>query len=117
MKRLVASVIACAPFAARAEVLDKEPSLAFLLLAALSACVIAYSAARRLKGKLALLGLLPVLFFFPVLLEQLDPVMRQALLNEGGWAAAGFMDTLLRCEVKSEVGYGNKTAVQPGVQS
>ena len=33
------------------------------------------------------------------------------------WAAAGFMDTLLRCEVKSEVGYGDKTAIQPGVQS
>ena len=84
MKRLAAAIIACAPFAARAEVMDKEPSLAFLLLAALSACAIAYSAARRLQGKLALLGLLPVLFFFPVLLEQLDPVMRQALLTEGG---------------------------------
>ena len=33
------------------------------------------------------------------------------------WAAAGFMDTLLRCEMKSEVRYGNKTAVQPGVQA
>lgn len=64
--------------------MDKQPSLTFLLLAALSACAIAYSAARRLQGKLALLGLLPVLFFFPVLLEQLDPLMRQALLTEGG---------------------------------
>src|SRR5690606_40708674 len=43
-----------------------------------------YSVARRLQGKLALFGLLPVLFFLPVLLEQLDPVMRQALLTEGG---------------------------------
>ncbi|MDE2000264.1 MAG: hypothetical protein KGI52_15200 [Burkholderiales bacterium] len=31
------------------------------------------------------------------------------------WAAAGFVDTLLRCEVKPEVGYGNETAIQPGV--
>jgi hypothetical protein len=33
------------------------------------------------------------------------------------WAAAGFKDTLLRCEVKPEVGYGNETAIQPGVQA
>lgn len=33
------------------------------------------------------------------------------------WAAASFMDTLLRCEVKSEVGYGDQKAIQPGVQS
>jgi len=29
------------------------------------------------------------------------------------WAAAGFMDTLLRCEVKSVVAYGHMTAIQP----
>ena len=58
--------------------------MAFLLIAALSASAISYSVARRLQGKLALFGLLPVLFFLPVLLEQLDPVMRQALLTEGG---------------------------------
>ena len=34
-----------------------------------------------------------------------------------GWAAAGFEDTLLRWNLKLEVGYGNETAVQPGVQA
>lgn len=33
------------------------------------------------------------------------------------WAAAGFKDTLLRWKLKPEVGYGNETAVQPGVQA
>lgn len=33
------------------------------------------------------------------------------------WAAAGFKDTLLRWKVKPESGYGNKTAIQPGVQA
>lgn len=33
------------------------------------------------------------------------------------WAAAGFMDTLLRWKVKPESGYGNKAAIQPGVQA
>ena len=84
MKRFAAVIIACAPLAARAEVMDKAPSLAFLLVAALSGSVISYSVARHLQGKLALLGLLPVLLFVPELLEQLDPVMRQALLTEGG---------------------------------
>lgn len=33
------------------------------------------------------------------------------------WAAAGFEDTLLRWNPKPEVGHGNETAVQPGVQA
>ena len=33
------------------------------------------------------------------------------------WAAAGLKDTLLRCEVKPEVVYGNEKAVQPRVQA
>ncbi len=40
-----------------------------------------------------------------------------AVTVEALWAAAGFMDTLLRCEVRSEVSHGNKTAIQPGIQS
>ncbi|MDM0118127.1 extracellular solute-binding protein [Variovorax sp. J22R133] len=34
-----------------------------------------------------------------------------------GWAAAGFKDTLLRCEMKPEVVYGNEKAIQPRVQA
>ena len=33
------------------------------------------------------------------------------------WAAAGFKDTLLRCEMKSEVFNGNQKEVQPIVQA
>jgi len=33
------------------------------------------------------------------------------------WAAAGFIDTLLRWKMKLEVGHGNKKAIQPGVQA
>ena len=33
------------------------------------------------------------------------------------WAAAGFIDTLLRCEMKSEVFDGNETEIQPRVQA
>ena len=33
------------------------------------------------------------------------------------WAAAGFKDTLLRWNLEPEVGHGNETAVQPGVQA
>jgi hypothetical protein len=32
------------------------------------------------------------------------------------WAAAGFEDTLLRWNLKLEVGHGNETAIQSGVQ-
>ena len=39
------------------------------------------------------------------------------LLNSVDWAAAGLKDTLLRCEVKPEVVYGNEKAVQPRVQA
>jgi hypothetical protein len=34
-----------------------------------------------------------------------------------GWAAAGFKDTLLRCEMKPEVVHGNEKAIQPRVQA
>jgi hypothetical protein len=84
MKRLVAAIAAGAPLAASAEVLDKQPSTAFLLAAAAAASFLAYTAARRIPGRLALLGLLPVVVFLPVLFEQLDPIMRPALLAEGG---------------------------------
>ena len=36
--------------------------------------------------------------------------------KQDDWAAAGLKDTLLRCEVKPEVVYGNEKAVQPRVQ-
>lgn len=51
--------------------------------------------------------------------QAIELALKAFLLKRGVslWAAAGFMDTLLRCEMKSEVGYGNKTAVQPGVQA
>jgi hypothetical protein len=84
MKRLLIAIAASAPLAASAEVLDKQPSIAFLLAAAASASFISYSAARRTSGKLALLGLLPVLLFVPALSEQLDPIMRAALASDGG---------------------------------
>lgn len=84
MKRLLTAIAAGAPLAASAEVLDKQPSIAFLLAAAAAASFISYSTARRTAGKLALLGLLPVLLFFPTLSEQLDPIMRAALVSEGG---------------------------------
>lgn len=37
--------------------------------------------------------------------------------SSADWAAAGFEDTLLRWNLKPEVGYGNETAIQPGVQA
>jgi polysaccharide biosynthesis transport protein len=41
--------------------------------------------------------------------------------NESGadvkWAAAGFIDTLLRWKMKLEVVHGNEKAIQPGVQA
>lgn len=33
------------------------------------------------------------------------------------WAAAGFVDILLRCPMKLEVGHGYEKAVRPGVQA
>jgi hypothetical protein len=33
------------------------------------------------------------------------------------WAAAGFMDILLRWKMKLEVVHGNEKAIQPGVQA
>ena len=33
------------------------------------------------------------------------------------WATAGFIDTLLRCEMKLEVFYGYEKEIQPGVQA
>ena len=33
------------------------------------------------------------------------------------WAAAGFKGTLLRCEMKLEIFYGNEKEIQPGVQA
>jgi hypothetical protein len=33
------------------------------------------------------------------------------------WAAAGFIDTLLRSEMKLEVVYGYEKEIQPGVQA
>ena len=36
-------------------------------------------------------------------------------INGKVWVAAGFKDTLLRCQ-KSEVVYGYKAAIQPGIQ-
>ena len=36
---------------------------------------------------------------------------------EAHWAAAGFKDTLLRCEMKPEVVHGNEKAIQPRVQA
>jgi hypothetical protein len=44
----------------------------------------------------------------------IDPSFEQYLVV---WAAAGLKDTLLRCEVKPEVVYGNEKAVQPRVQA
>ncbi len=85
MRRLFAAIAASTPLAASAEVLDKQPSIAFLLVAAAAASFISYSAARRTAGKLAFLGLLPALLFLPALSEQLDPIMRAALASEGCW--------------------------------
>jgi hypothetical protein len=45
-------------------------------------------------------------------------LIKQLLLNGAlPWAAAGFMDTLLRWKMKPEVVYGNEKAIQPGVQA
>jgi len=33
------------------------------------------------------------------------------------WAAAGFKDTLLRCQMKREVANGDEKKIQPGVQA
>ena len=84
MKRLLAAVVAGTPIAASAEVLDKQPSIPFHLLAAAAASLISYTVARRAPGKLATFGLLPILVFLPALSEQLDPIIRSAVLSEGG---------------------------------
>ena len=46
-----------------------------------------------------------IMFFSRIFLGDADTV----------WVAAGFKDTLLRCQ-KSEVVYGYKAAIQPGIQ-
>jgi hypothetical protein len=84
MNRLLIAIAAGVPAPASAEVLDKQPSIAFLLAAAASASFISYSVSRRTAGRIALLGLLPLLLFLPALYEQLDPIMRAALASEGG---------------------------------
>ena len=38
-------------------------------------------------------------------------------LNKAGWAAAGFKDTLLRCQMKKEVANGDEKKIQPRVQA
>ncbi len=45
-------------------------------------------------------------FFWAPIIDKMEP-----------WAAAGLKGTLLRCEVKPEVVYGNEKAVQPRVQA
>lgn len=84
MRRLATAIAISAPLTASAEVLDKQPSVAFLIAAAAAACLASYYIARRVQGKLAPLGLLPALVFLPVLAEQLDPIMRSAIFAEGG---------------------------------
>jgi hypothetical protein len=42
---------------------------------------------------------------------------RESLQVRNDWAAAGFKDTLLRCEMKPEVVHGNEKAIQPRVQA
>ena len=37
--------------------------------------------------------------------------------SKAPWAAAGFVDTLLRCEDETGDGYGKETAIQPGIQA
>ena len=46
-------------------------------------------------------------------LEAIEAVIE----GRAGWAAAGFKDTLLRCEMKPEVVHGNEKAIQPRVQA
>jgi hypothetical protein len=84
MRRLATAIATSAPLAASAEVLDKQPSVAFLISLAAAASLISYLVAKRASGKLTLLGLLPALVFLPVLAEQFDPIMRAAILAEGG---------------------------------
>lgn len=44
-------------------------------------------------------------------------LLAQLYLQRQKWAAAGFVDTLLRWQMKPEVVYGNEAAIQPGVQA
>jgi hypothetical protein len=40
-----------------------------------------------------------------------------SILANADWAAAGFIDTLLRWKMKLEVVHGNEKEIQPGVQA
>jgi len=39
------------------------------------------------------------------------------IASGSNWAAAGFKDTLLRCQMKREVANGDEKEIQPGVQA
>jgi quercetin dioxygenase-like cupin family protein len=50
-------------------------------------------------------------------LEAQPAVVQELYRTVAPWAAAGFEDTLLRWNLKLEVGHGNETAIQSGVQA
>jgi hypothetical protein len=52
-------------------------------------------------------------------LDQYDPerVLHHLMPRADVWAAAGFIDTLLRWKMKLEVVHGNEKAIQPGIQA
>jgi hypothetical protein len=52
-------------------------------------------------------------------LEKFATVLRSSveLITHDNWAAAGFKDTLLRCQMKREVANGDEKKIQPRVQA
>jgi TRAP-type C4-dicarboxylate transport system permease small subunit len=46
-----------------------------------------------------------------------DTALHMRAFEAAVWAAAGFMDILLRWKMKLEVVHGNEKAIQPGVQA
>ncbi len=54
---------------------------------------------------------------YPELILAAESQLLIELAVSAVWAAAGFIDTLLRCEMKLEVFNGNQKEVEPRVQA
>ena len=52
-----------------------------------------------------------------VSLQYCDQELTRLQAKMAAWAAAGFKDTLLRCQMKREVANGDEKKIQPGVQA
>lgn len=84
MRAFITTLIALFPVLGHAEVMDKEPSLTFMLLWGLVSALLVFFVAR--SKPLLLLVLIPAigLFFFAQLSELMDPYIGPAIAAEAG---------------------------------